>query len=120
MRYKALAAILFLFLSTVLTASANGVAPKSKSDFGPSGLINVGSSATSGGATLQLVCQSSTGCSTPGDGDFLEVEFPFGLTPGELFDITEWIPPSPSGWIATRVLSDLAQTAPLVPHRPRA
>ncbi len=87
MRYKALAAILFLFLSTVLTASANGVAPKSKSDFGPSGLIDVGSSATSGGATLQLVCQSSTGCSTPGDGDFLEVEFPFGLTPGELFDI---------------------------------
>jgi hypothetical protein len=87
MRYKALAAILFLFLSTALTASANGVAPKSKSDFGPSGLIDVGSSATSGGATLQLVCQSSTGCSTTGDGDFLEVEFPFGFTPGELLDI---------------------------------
>ncbi|MGB8802367.1 MAG: PEP-CTERM sorting domain-containing protein [Candidatus Acidiferrales bacterium] len=87
MRFKTLAAILFLFLSTALTASATGVAPKSKSDFGPTGLIDVGSSGSSGGATLQLVCQSSTGCSTTGDGDFLEVEIPFGLTPGELLDI---------------------------------
>jgi hypothetical protein len=88
MRLQALAAILILFfLSTAPTTSASSVAPKSKSDFGPTGLIDVGSSESSGGATLQLVCQSSTGCSTAGDGDFLEVEIPFGLTPGELLDI---------------------------------
>ncbi len=90
MRFKTLAAILLVvFLSTALTARAGAVAPKSKSDFGPTGLIDVGSSESSGGATLQLVCQSSTGCLTsPTDGDFLEVSVPNGFTPGELLDIT--------------------------------
>jgi hypothetical protein len=92
MRFKTLAAILLVvFLSTALTAKAGAVAPKSKSDFGPTGLIDVGSSESSGGATLQLVCQSSTGCLTSPTntiGDFLEVSVPNGFTPGELLDIT--------------------------------
>jgi hypothetical protein len=90
MRFKALAAFLLLFLlSTAQTLSAGSIAPKSKSDFGPSGLIDIGSSESSGGATLQLVCQSSTGCLTsPSDGDFLEVSIPNGFTPGELLNIT--------------------------------
>jgi hypothetical protein len=88
MKPRAFAAILLLFLlSTALTASASAVQPKSKSDFGPTGLIDVGSPESSGGAILQLVCQSSSGCSTAGDGDFLEVEIPSGFTPGELLDI---------------------------------
>jgi hypothetical protein len=90
MRFKALFAILFLtVLSTAQIASATGVAPKSKSDFGPTGLIDVGSSESSGGATLQLVCQSSTGCLvSPSEGDFLEVSIPNGFTPGELLNIS--------------------------------
>ena len=63
MRFKTLAAILFLFLSTALTASANSVQGKSKSNYGDSPyLTDVGSSETSGGTTLQLVCPVSLGC----------------------------------------------------------
>ena len=44
MRFKTLAAILFLFLSTALTASANSVQGKSKSNYGDSPyLTDVGS-----------------------------------------------------------------------------
>ena len=89
MRYKALAAILFLFLSTALTASANSVQGKSKSNYGDTPyLTDVGSSETSGGAFLQLVCPVSVGCPATGESDLLEVTFPaFGFTPGALFDI---------------------------------
>jgi hypothetical protein len=89
MRFKTLAAILFLFLlSAAQAVSASSVAPKSKSNYGDSPyLTDVGSSETSDGATLQLVCPVSLGCPAPGESDLLEVSFPNGFTPGALFDI---------------------------------
>jgi PEP-CTERM motif-containing protein len=89
MRFKTLAAILFLFfLSTAQAVSASSVAPKSKSNYGDSPyLTDVGSSETSGGATLQLVCAVSLTCPAPGESDLLEVSFPNGFTPGALFDV---------------------------------
>jgi|SRR5580704_1004649 MYXO-CTERM domain-containing protein len=89
MRPQALAAILFLFLSTALTVSANSVQTKPKSNYGDSPfLTDVGSSETSGGTTLQLVCPVSLGCPSAGGEEFLEVSFPAtGFTPGALFDI---------------------------------
>ena len=89
MRFKVLAAILFLFLlSAAQTVSAGSVAPKSKSNYGDSPyLTDVGSSETSGGATLQLVCPVSLGCPSLGESDLLEVSFPNGFTSGGLFDV---------------------------------
>jgi hypothetical protein len=89
LRPRTLATILFvLLLSTALTASANSVAPKSKSNYGDSPFLTpVGSSEASGGATLQLVCPVSVGCPASGEADLLEVSFPDGFTPGALFDI---------------------------------
>ena len=88
MRFKALAAILFLFLSTALTASATSVAPKSKSSYGNSPFLdNIGSPETSGGATLQLVCADGPGCPAVGEANLLEVTFPNGFTSGALFNI---------------------------------
>ena len=88
MRFKALAAIFFLILCTTVTASANSVAPKSKSNYGDSPyLTDVGSSENSGGTTLQLVCPVSLGCPSTGEADLLEISFPNGFTPGALFDI---------------------------------
>jgi hypothetical protein len=89
MRLKALAAILVIFLSTALTAGANGVAPKSKSNYGVSPfLTDVGSPESSGGADLQLVCPVSLGCPSAGGEEFLEVTFPAtGFTPGALFNV---------------------------------
>ena len=90
MRFKALFAILFLtVLSTAQIASATGVAPKSKSNYGVTPfLTDVGSSETSGGTTLQLVCPVSVGCPSAGGEEFLEVTFPgTGFTPGALFDV---------------------------------
>ncbi|MGA7841518.1 MAG: PEP-CTERM sorting domain-containing protein [Candidatus Acidiferrales bacterium] len=90
MRFKTLAAILFLFLSTALTASANSVQGKSKSKSGDSPyLTDVGSSATSGGTTMQPFCPVSLGCpSSSGGEEFLEVTFPAtGFTPGALFNV---------------------------------
>lgn len=89
MRPRAFAVILLvLLLSTALTASANSVQPKSKSNYGDSpNLTDVGSSETSGGATLQLVCPVSVGCPAAGESNLLEVSFPNGFAPGALFDI---------------------------------
>ncbi len=88
MRFKAYAAILFLFLSTALTASANSVQGKSKSNYGDSPFLTpVGLSEPSGGGTtLQLVCPVSVGCPASGEADLLEVSFLSG-TPGALFNI---------------------------------
>jgi len=89
MRFKACAAIFLVFLATALTASANSVQGKSKSNYGDTPyLTDVGSSETSGGATLQLVCPVSVGCPSAGGEEFLEVSFPAtGFTPGALFDV---------------------------------
>jgi hypothetical protein len=91
MRFKAFAAILVLVLSTALTASATGVAAKPKSNYGNSPFLdNVGLPETSGGATLQLVCQDGPGCPVTDptkEANLLEVTFPNGFTPGALFNI---------------------------------
>jgi hypothetical protein len=90
MRFKALAAILFLFLSTALTVTANSVQTKPKSNYGDAPFLTpVGPSELSSGTTLQLVCPVSLGCpSSSGGEEFLEVSFPAtGFTPGALFDI---------------------------------
>lgn len=85
MRLQALAAILFLFLSTALTASANSVSATGKSSYGgtPNGSLTPTTSLDLGGGfTASLDDSFSNGADS-----FLEINTP-GLTAGTIIELS--------------------------------